>query len=268
MRSPAANFDMRAALKAEIAAADEALRGAAQNPQALHQCRVRLKRARALARVSAVCAPGLSAVFQGAARDAMHALSQARDLEVMAGNAQTFAQSHKGKTKAALRAFAEAIERARAAAAAPDIARARAALQDLAALTQVWPEVSARQIEKGARRIVRRARKAYRNGRAQREEELRHRWRRREKDRLYAGQLLGPAWPNRCKRRGDISDRLGGVLGRERDILLLRARLAAEPGLAGDFDAAARALGALDQRRAKLAKRADKLGARLHRGGA
>jgi len=265
MRSPAANFDIRAALGAEIKAANAALVTAAHDPHALHQCRVRLKRARALARVSAVCAPGLTSVFLGAARDAMRALSKARDLAALAQAAERLSLQHRGAAKTALGAVAAALERERAAAPAPDTAAARASLRDLGALIQVWPDVSERQIDKGARLVKRRALRAYRQGYAARDPEHRHTWRKREKDRLYAVEILGAAWPKACKRRRKSSARLSEVLGRERDVLLLRARLAADPGLAGDFNAAARAMRALEHRQAKLAKRANRLGARLHR---
>ena len=59
---------------------------------------------------------------------------------------------------------------------------------------------------------------------------------------------------------------MDAALGRERDALLLIERIEAEPALAGAEKAARRALTALAARRAKLARAADKLGARLHAG--
>jgi hypothetical protein len=114
--------------------------------------------------------------------------------------------------------------------------------------------------------VAKRARRTRRHGRAADEPALRHQWRKREKDRLYAVTLLDGAWPG--PRRRKQSDALGHLLGQERDALLLLERLAAEPTLAGDPHAAERAQNALRKYSARLRKRADKLGGRLHADGA
>ena len=49
MRSPGAAFDLRAALTQELSAAIEEIDTPIPRPAAVHRCRVRLKRARALA---------------------------------------------------------------------------------------------------------------------------------------------------------------------------------------------------------------------------
>ena len=70
MRGTAEAFDLRAALQAELAAAQDAL-ALSDTAQAVHRCRVSVKRARALARVGAIGAPGLAGLFNDAARALM-----------------------------------------------------------------------------------------------------------------------------------------------------------------------------------------------------
>jgi hypothetical protein len=268
MRSPAPAFDLRAALTDEVERALVELTQTPLSMKAVHRCRVHLKRARALARVGRACAPGLSAVFNESARSVMHALSQARDLSALAQSARYLSKREGRKVGKALTCVADNLEAAVAALPPPPAVQIRMGVRDLLALAQVWPEASPRQIEKGAARVARRARHARRNGRGARETALRHEWRKREKDRFYAVDMLGKAWPEDRPRRRLRSAALGHVLGEERDLLLLMARIEATPTLAGDDKAAARALKALSKRRAKLAKRGDEMGARLHAGSA
>jgi len=266
MRSPEPAFDLRAALSREVRAAIDEFSTSADDPAALHRCRVRLKRARALARVGRVCAPGLAAVFNDSARSTMHALARARTAAALEQAALKGAKKADKKSQAAALAMvAKSLESARLAV-AEDAQSVHAAMRDLLALAQVWPEASARQIRKGAQRIARKARIAFRHGAGSHDPERRHEWRKREKDRAYAALLLDDAWPR--ARRNKTGDKLGEALGEERDALLLMAQIAAEPGLAGDEKAAARALTALNRRRAKYARRAETFGALLHREGA
>jgi|CXWL01.1.fsa_nt_gi hypothetical protein len=264
MRSPKAAFDLRAALSEEIRSALAELDAAQEKPKAVHRCRVRLKRARALARVGRACAPGLAEVFNQSARAVMHTLAQARDLAALAETARELADRSGKKTAAALDAVAAQLDLAREALAPLDIEGVRANLRDLLALAMVWPEASARQIAKGAERVARRARRARRRGHGVDIVGRRHHWRKREKDRLYAVTLLGDEWPSRRPRRRGQSEKLGDMLGRERDVLLLIERVEATPQMAGGEEAAHRALARLKGRAAKLARRADEIGAKLH----
>lgn len=268
MRSPAATFDLRASLSDEVTTALSELSTAAHSAKALHRCRVHLKRARALARIGRACAPGLSAVFNETARGVMRALAQSRDLTALANTARELAEKAGKKSAAALNTVADNLDNARSALPPLNMEAARTGLRDLLALAQVWPEASPRQIERGAARIALRARRACARGRGAEAPLRRHEWRKREKDRFYAATLLGKAWPGAFRARRKRGERLGHVLGMERDILLLIQRLEADPSLAGSVRQAERALGVLKQRRDKLAPRADALGARMHRDGA
>jgi CHAD domain-containing protein len=268
MRSPAAAFDLRAALSDEIRAALDAVSVEPVKPKAVHRCRVRLKRARALARVGRACAPGLAAVFNESARAIMISLAQARDLAALAACARTTAKKASKKQAAALTATADILDAASLASPPPNVSDIRTGLRDLLAMAQVWPEASPRQVQRGAERIARRARAARHQGRGSALAADRHEWRKREKDRLYAVELLGSSWPQQRKRRRKKSQALGEILGQERDALLLVDRLVEQPVLAGDVCDASRARRALKRRLNHLAQRADAMGERLHCGGA
>jgi len=262
MRSPGSTFDLRASLSEEVRGAIGELEGGG-DAKAVHACRVRLKRARSLARVGHTFAPGLSAVFNDSARGIMGSLADARNLSALARSSRRLAKRSKKRAAAGLKTAGDALEAAREAAAPIDLAAVNAGLRDLLALAQVWPEASARQVKRGARRVVRRARKAWRQG-SEREAsaDKRHAWRQREKDRLYAAALMEDVWP--ARRRHAANQRLVDLLGREHDLMLLTQRLEASPSLAGDEASATAALKALKVRRKQLTKRARRVAARLH----
>ncbi len=268
MRSPAAAFDLRAALTEEIRAALGELEQQPVKAKAIHRCRVHIKRARALARVGRACAPGLSLVFNESARTIMRGLAGGRDLAVLAQRARDIAAKARGKDAAVLLKVADALDAAQFSQAPVDLDQVRADLRDLFALAQVWPEASGRQIQKGAKRIVRRARRARRRGFRAQAPAPRHEWRKREKDRLYAALLIEREWPEGQKRRRKQSARLAEVLGMERDTLLLLDRLAHDDELAGNARTTARAIRAIEAARSRLSRRADRLGLRVHAGGA
>lgn len=266
MRQEAEAFDLRAALRDELAAAETALSdmpGAA----GVHRCRVAIKRARTLARIGCVAAPGLADVFNSAARALMADLAAARDAAALAEcariearKAPTHAAQALMRASAALTAQADAIS-------PPDVDAARRALRGLAALAQVWPDANPSQVKRGVNRLIRRARKARKRADGTQKPARRHRWRKREKDRQYASELAGPAWPEEIKRRRGRAAKLTHALGGERDLLLLMERLASAPDLAGGAKETAAALGALRKAHVLRAKKADRLGRLLHRGG-
>ena len=258
MRSPGPAFDLRAALTEELRAAIDELDAIQSDPKAVHRCRVRVKRARALARVGRACAPGLSSVFVDSARALMRNLAQARDPAALSEAAHDAARKGGKQTTRTFEMVAHAIDEGVASHPGLNLEAARAGLKDLLALAQVWPEASHRQIKRGAKRLDRRARRARRRGLASLDPVVRHDWRSREKDRAFAADILGPeAWPGRRRRK--TGQKIGDALGGERDALLLMERLASEPEMAGDERDLARALKRLNRRRAKLARRANVL---------
>lgn len=260
MRSPTGAFDLRAALTAEVQAALEDL-NARNAEDCIHACRVRLKRARAIARLCGVGAPGLAGVFDDTARGVMRTLAAARSARALGQTARRLAKKSHGKEARAFEAMAQAFH---ATTPTPlDVEAAYAGLKDLIALAQVWPEPSARQIRRGARRISGKARRAFRRAYAGEDAALRHDWRKREKDRLYAAEALGRAWPGRRRRK--IAEALNEALGRERDARLLLQYMNIAPVLANEERGSERAARTLSKRCKRLAREADKLGVELHR---
>ena len=261
MRSPGPAFDLRAALAEELRAAIDELDTVQADPKSVHRCRVRVKRARALARVGRACAPGLSSVFVDSARSLMRNLALARDPAALSEAARHAADKSGKRTAAAFETVAHAIDETISSHPSLNLEAARAGLKDLLALAQVWPEASHGQIRRGAKRLDHRARRARRRGVEAIDPVKRHDWRTREKDRLFAAEILGEAWPG--KRRRKVSAKIGDALGGERDALLLMERLVSEPELAGDERDLRRALKTLNRRRSKLARRADKLSRKM-----
>lgn len=261
MRSPGPSFDIRAALTDQMGAAREVL-GAPLTPQAAHAGRLHLKRARAIAQIGAIGAPGLAAVFDETARGALHALAPVRELAALAATARNAARDAGKKSALALNAAAARLDNACAGLLAGfDHAALAGALQDLLALAQVWPDASPRQVSRGAEAMMRRARRARRRGLESDDPVIRHAWRRREKARLYAADALARTWPTPRKRQ--LARKLCAALGEERDTLLLHDRLSANPVLANDDPAPDAALDALRARARRWARRANGLGQRL-----
>lgn len=263
MRSPGPAFDLRAALTRELSAAVEELDHIHTSTKAVHHCRVRVKRARALARIGHSCAPGLSAVFVDSARTLMRNLALSRDPAALSEAALNAARDSRKRMAGAFKTVAHGINEIAAAQPGLNLEAARAGLKDLLALAHVWPEASHAQIKRGARRLERRARRARRRGVGAVDPVRRHEWRSREKERYFAALILGEAWPGKRRRR--TAEKIGEALGGERDALLLMERLVAEPELAGGERNLRRALKTLNRHRAKLARRADKLAHRMRR---
>lgn len=266
MRSPGAAFDLRASMTQELNAALEELESCERGAKALHQCRVRLKKARSLGRLGQAVAPGLAAVFNDTAQVVMRQLGQARDLAALADTARMLADKADRKRAPALIEIGNALQSAHERSPQLDIDGVRAGIRDLVALAQVWPAPSSRQIRSGAARLAKRARRARRRGCGAVEDQLRHIWRKREQSRLFAAMLLGRAWSGVRQRKK--SHALTHLLGLERDARLLLERIEHGAALGHDSDASRRVKRTLRKYRARLRKRADKLGARLQAAGA
>jgi hypothetical protein len=263
MRGSSEAFDLRAALLNELKTAQQAL-AMPDETTAVHRCRVSIKRARALARVGAEGAPGIADVFNQYARTLMHNLEAARDLAALIGAAERAASDESGKTAKALQALQAALKGQLARIPPTDLQAASRDLSQLTRLAQTWPEPSPAQLQRGAKRILKRAKRAWQRAHDRRKARLRHTWRKREKDRYFVALLAGSAWPEGEKRRRRRTQKLGHALGQERDILLLIERLKDDCHLAGSKRDARLAIDALDGRRRKYARKADRLGQKLH----
>lgn len=263
MRSPGAAFDLRAALVEEVRSAAEIFESNPTKPKTLHRSRIALKRARALAAVGAVSAPGLAEVFDDLACKIMRTLARARDNWALERNARGLAERVGKKARHELKDLVSRVEAFQRTAPALDAEAVRVGFKDLLAIAYVWPEASPRQVERGARRVARRARQAWRYGR-EGDANSRIVWRKREKARLTVASLLGQTWPEAFPRRRKCNAALGKVLSRERDLLLVMERLDSDR----PEDAEQHALRDLRKIHKCLAKRATKLGRRLHARGA
>lgn len=248
-------FDLRGALRSELTAARSALRH--DDPTyAVHQGRVRLKRIRALARLCMAKDRAAAKTLNAAARAAMTGLSDARDLAALEAVARELDVAH----------IADALAARREALGPAPLPEARKKLAAVSSAIAAMPDMTAEDLKAGVARLARRARKACAAARGDREPEARHTWRKREKDRLHALDVLGAAWPRGVRRRRRTGKRLARALGAERDVLLLIEMLRADPALTPVADRAS--LAALDARRRALADRADRLGRAVHRDGA
>lgn len=254
-------FGWKTALIGEIAAAERALSDT-DHDQAIHQTRVRLKRVRTLTRLAAGLG-GASAVSRSA-RALKYTLSGWRDLAALESAARTTATGARKKGAAALIDIAARLSQARLTLGSPAIDDLSAAIAQLRADAAALPDLTVRDVRRGAKRVAKDARRAWKRAVRSADVEARHRWRRREKDRLYAAAILGDAWP--AKRRRRLNDALGDILGQERDARLLLERLKSEP--APHTPAAKAARRALKRAIRRLKARSDRLGARLHRRGA
>jgi hypothetical protein len=264
----AGQLDLKRALIAELEAAETAFLSMAPD-EAIHAGRVRLKRTRALARIAARAAPWTARRIGGLARDIMHALSAARDLTALETLAERLAKAASGKRQhakagLALIAIAAELRQARAALPAADLHRAAEQTRSLIGLARALPALDDDDIATGLARVLRRCAKAWRKARGAKAETLRHTWRKREKDRLYALKLLTGHWPPQAPRRAKLSARLCDALGEERDALLLRAHLRAHPPEAMSKSGVKAAQRLIARRRHKDRLAADAYGRRLH----
>ena len=258
------SLDLRAALSAEIRAAQDELSGQL-SARAVHAARVRLKRARALARIGRAGAPGLAAVFDETARAAMRALAPIRELSALGQTANQTAKKLRGADRQALQQLAQRLRLIAETQPGLDRTALAGALKDLLALAQVWPEASPRQLARGARAIIGRARRARKAGLKSRALDTRHKWRRREKQRLYAIEAYGADWPER--RRRSLTARICEALGKERDARLLLQHLREGAIAANDAPPPKAATRALKQRARRWRKLADRLGRDLSASG-
>lgn len=250
-------FAWKAALLAEIEAAGAALKDT-DIEQAVHQARVRLKRVRTLAKMADADA------IARAARALKYTLSGWRDLAALESAARDAAGGARRKGAAALTDIAARLSQAHLTLGAPALDDLTDALGRLRRDAEALPDLEPKRVRRALRAVVKEARRAWKRAQAKGDVDARHRWRRREKDRLFAAALVGDDWP--VKRRTTTNDKLGDTLGRERDARLLLARLESEP--APHTPTARHARRALKRHIRKLARKADALGARLHRGGA
>jgi hypothetical protein len=249
-------FSLKIAIAAQMRAAQDAL--ALPNAvAAVHETRIALKRLRVLARIADFAQPQGGAALEWGAQVAMKQLSAARDLAALENASIAVGSGGKADTLLFFARAASGFARQRRVAEAAALNDAAIALLRLAPIADAVPEIGPAQARRAAKALEKRAAHAAAAARGKRKVLLRHAWRKREKDRRNAALLMGRNWP--MKARGGTARRLTEALGRERDALLLQERLAGSPRTPKA------ALRLIKRFRRERARRADRLGARLHR---
>lgn len=239
--------------------------------KAVHDARKRLKRTRALLRLTKpVLGRKLARPQNALLRDAAASLAAARDAEVMVQTTDGLAERYVGQLPAATfdairGSIAPAPAEDGTAAPAPPTGAALAGIRQVLDGLDDWPlaDASAEDLLEGAS-------VAYASGRAQlpgpddrpTADEL-HEWRKRVKDLWYHGQLLTNAWPAVMAAQAEEAHLLSEVLGNDHDLHVLRERVTAGPidDPTADVDGF---VALIDRRRAELLDDAVALGARVY----
>ena len=255
-RPPAAPFSLKASIAEQMRAADEAVQ-LVNAGEAVHQTRIALKRLRVLARIADEAQPEGGAGLEFAAQAAMHRLAPARDLHAVENAARAVAKKLRGPAAAFLVRAANEFALSRRAVEAMALSEATEALLRLTPIAGSVHDAGTDAALQASRKLERRARRAFAKARGSRAVLKRHTWRKREKDRRYAALILGENWPG--KRRRKLASAVTEALGRERDAGLLLARLGANARTPGVV------LRQVKRYRRALGKKADKVGARLHK---
>lgn len=234
---------------------------------AVHACRKRLKRIRAIVRlVREELGEEVFAVENASFRDAGGSLSEARDAAVLVKTLDGLKKSIDGA------AFTGARKKmlARRRAVAKRALHAGNGLESVALLVdEARARVANWKIERDGwdalrpnlKRIYAEARAAYERAKIGGEAELFHEWRKRVKDLWHQSEALEGIWPEVMKAMAEQFHNLADVLGDEHDLSVLKAVLEAEAlARAEEISPAAEVANA---KRQDLQRQAKSLGARI-----
>jgi CHAD domain-containing protein len=239
----------------------------------VHEARKTIKRMRALARLLRyeLGEPEFERV-NGSLRIAGQRLAGARDAEVRLATLQRLSSRHpKALALEGVELLSERLEREREQTSEPtrqqdvldDIANMR---RDLARWNLVDHDFEA--IAPGLERIYREGRRRHTRveRRQGRDAQDAHDWRKRVKGLYYALDMLGGAKSKGAREAAKRADRLGDLLGEEHDLWMLCTYIEEHTHALGADPGAERTLLKLaERRRARLRRRALKLGARLYK---
>lgn len=248
----------------------------------IHEIRKAIKRLRALLRLSrgALGERGFQRENR-ILRDCARSLSGARDTEVMLGVLRTLVKRHPKRLRGRasmgrLRRRLEA-ERAQSLGEQSHLGDTRAqTLAELCAMRErvaSWtlPDSGFALIAKELHGIYRRGRRSLRRARKAGDTATWHEWRKRAKDLRYVAQMLDrdrdtDARGVRMRRVESRADRLGELLGEERDLKLLAGRIKRHSDVfEGDRRTHKLLRKQIDKRRRRLRREALALGDRLYR---
>lgn len=203
------------------------------NPEAVHQVRMHLKKARAVLRLVGSAFDERYAALNRALRDVARLLSAGRDDEILL---ETF-----GRLTAAL----PQDERTELAVVNERLARRRAAamqirtadrIQWLLALVRLqsallpWPATGRAALAAGWRAGFKRARKSWLELAHDRDPEHVHEWRKRVKSHWYHARLLRGHTPDGSRQRRRQLRNLSVLLGEFHDLAVLRDQMELRPG--------------------------------------
>lgn len=234
----------------------------------VHTARRKLKHARSVLRI---LKPHLGGDYEWRRvelRDAAAALSGTRDLDVMAATATGLSEHAPGKLKPIIGDIALGVAREAEAAHATEtpvdrvVERLRSAQAEAEAIGD--PEDGAALFRAELERAYKAARKAMAAAREGEGEHPFHEWRKRVKHHFHLSRMAKGAGKATTKKVVADLDALGELLGLEHDHAVLATRLLDDPLLAGDGRSADRIHEVIDTRRAKLQKKAFRLGAKLY----
>jgi CHAD domain-containing protein len=117
---------------------------------------------------------------------------------------------------------------------------------------------------KGLKRVYRGGRRAHAAAAEDPSDEKLHEWRKQAKLLRYQLETLQPGWPEFLDNLVEQAHRLGGLLGDDHDLAVLRALLQEQPDLSGDDATQELLLALIDRRRAELQEEALRLGRRFY----
>ena len=253
------------------------IRGLAGHPRtgrakAIHETRKRLKRLRALMRLTRN-AMGRKTFHREnrAYRDAARPLSAARDAHVLVATLDALVQHF--QSDLADNAFRPIRSRLAARARAlntkanqPNIPAILRALREAKSRTKDWEydDEGWDALCTGLHRTYRDGRRAMNDALDRPDDDLLHTWRKRVKDLRHQVELLESAWPEQNEKLADELRQLSDLLGDDHDLAVLRTTLKDSPDHFGGKAALTPLIGLIDSRRDELQRQAGPLGRRLY----
>jgi CHAD domain-containing protein len=141
---------------------------------------------------------------------------------------------------------------------AETVSQARERVKGWTDVPDRWSSVGA-----GLQDTCRQARAAFRDAAADPGVAELHEWRKQVKYLRYQLEVLRPLWPERMEELAAEADRMGGLLGDDHDLAVLRQMLTGDPPPAADEGEREALLALLDRRRAELGQEVLLLGERF-----
>ncbi|HEV8332769.1 MAG TPA: CHAD domain-containing protein [Steroidobacteraceae bacterium] len=256
-------------LRGHVAAALTHLAGSGPSAAKIHAARKELQRARATLRLMReAIAPNQYNDEDAQLRRAAQMLNDVRDAEVLL---RAFARLRSSLKEARPHATLEPLhkllreERRRATAAnlQRQLPNARAVLMQAGRRTREWSVANDMDLlTRGMQRTYRKGRLCYRAACQSPSDDRLHAWRRQVKYCTYQLEALGSIGSAKAAKRLRSCMKLADLLGKDHDLAMLHERVAA-----ADLDASSTlcCADAIKRQRARLQRKALKLGARLYR---